>query len=149
MEKKEPSCAIARNVNWCIHYAKEYIVVQSVSCVQIFATPWTAAFQASLSFTVSRSLLRLMSIESVMPASHLILCCLLLLFSSIQFSCSVVSNSLRPHELQNARPPCPTPTPGAHANSCPLSLMPANPLILCHPLPLLPSILPSIRVFSK
>ena len=42
-------------------------------------------------------------------------------FSSVQFSHSVVSNSLRPHGLQHARPPCPSPTPGAHSNSCPLS----------------------------
>ena len=41
--------------------------------------------------------------------------------SSVQFSCSVVSNSLRPHELQHARPPCPSPTPGVHSNPCPSS----------------------------
>ena len=40
-------------------------------------------------------------------------------FSSVQFSSSVVSNSLRPHELQHTRPPCPSPTPGVHSNSCP------------------------------
>ena len=40
-------------------------------------------------------------------------------FSSVQFSCSVVSDSLRPHELQHARPCCPSPTPGVHPNSCP------------------------------
>ena len=40
---------------------------------------------------------------------------------SVQFSCSVVSNSLQPQELQHARPPCPSPTPGVHPNSCPLS----------------------------
>ena len=45
---------------------------------------------------------------------------------SVQFSCSVVSDSLRPHELQHARPPCPSPTPGAYPNSCPLSWW-------CHP----------------
>ena len=39
----------------------------------------------------------------------------------VQFSCSVVSNSLQPHELQHTRPPCPSPTPGAYPNSCPLS----------------------------
>ena len=50
--------------------------VQSLSRVRLFATPWTAAGQASLSFTISRSLLKLMSTESVMPSSHLILCCL-------------------------------------------------------------------------
>ena len=47
-------------------------------------------------------------------------------FSSVQFSRSVVSDSLRPHELQHARPPCPSPTPGVHANSCPSSQW-------CHP----------------
>ena len=51
------------------------VVVQSLSHVQLFATPWTAAHQASLSFTISRSLLKLMSIESVMPSNHLLLCC--------------------------------------------------------------------------
>ena len=68
------------------------LVVQSLSRVQLLRTPWTATHQASLSFTVSQSLLKLMSIESVMPP---------------------------------------------------------NCLILCHPLLLLPSIFPSIRVFSK
>ena len=55
--------------------------VQSLSCVQFFATPWTAACHASLSFTVSQSLLKLMSIESVMPSNCLVLCHPLLLFS--------------------------------------------------------------------
>ena len=55
------------------------LVVQSLSCIQLFATPWTAAHQPSLSFTISWSLLKLMSIESVMPSNHLILCRLLLL----------------------------------------------------------------------
>ena len=49
--------------------------VQSLSCVQLFATPWTAACQASQSIPSSQSLLKLMSIESVMPSNHLILCC--------------------------------------------------------------------------
>ena len=57
--------------------------VQSLSCVQLFATPWTAACQASLSITNSQSLLKLMSIESVMPSNHLILCHPLLLPASI------------------------------------------------------------------
>ena len=57
--------------------------VQSLSPVQLFATPWTAARQASLSITISWSLLKLMSIESVMPSYHLILCCPLLLLPSI------------------------------------------------------------------
>ena len=166
-----------------------------------FATAWTAAHQASLSFTISRSLLRLMSIESVMPSNHLILSRPLLLppvppsifsnesnlrmrcpkywsfsfsiipskeipglisfrmdwldllavqgtlkrllqhrsskaailqrsafftvqlsqqFSSVEFSRSVVSDCLQPHELQHTRLPCPSPTPRIYPNSCPL-----------------------------
>ena len=57
--------------------------IQLLSCVQLFATTWTAACQASLSITNSPSLLRLMSIESVMPSNHLILCRPLLLLPSI------------------------------------------------------------------
>ena len=75
-------------VLWCT----SAVVAQSLSCVLLFVTPWTAACQASLFFTISWSLLKLMSIESVKPTNH---------------------------------------------------------LILCHPLPLLPSIFPSIRVFSN
>ena len=48
---------------------------------------------------------------------------LVLIFSSVQFSRSVMSNSLRPHGLQHARPPCPSPTPGVYSNSCPLSII--------------------------
>ena len=70
--------------------------------------------------------------------------------SSVQFSCSVVSDSLRPHGLQHARPPCLSSTPRAYPNSCPFSqVMPSSHLILCHPLLLLPPIPPSIRVFSS
>ena len=57
-------------------------VIQLLSCVQFFATPWTAACQASPSFTVFWSLLKLMSIESMITSNHLILCCPLLLFST-------------------------------------------------------------------
>ena len=65
------------------------------------------------------------------------------------FRCKVVSDSLWPHESQHARPPCPSPTPRACSNSCPLSWMPFNHLNLCRPLRLLPSVFPSIRVFSN
>ena len=67
-------------------------VVQSFSCVQLFATLWTAAHQASQSITNSWSLLKLMSIESVMQSNHLILCCPLLLLPSIFLSIRVFSN---------------------------------------------------------
>ena len=59
------------------------VVAQSLSHVQLFATPWTAACQASLSFTIFLSLLQLMSIESMMPSNHLILCPSLLLLPSV------------------------------------------------------------------
>jgi len=65
---------------------------QWLSCVQLFATPWTAAHQASLFNTTSQSLLKLMSIESVMPSNHLILCRPLLLPPSIFPSIKVFSN---------------------------------------------------------
>ena len=159
----------------CLSVERIFSSVQLLSRVWLFATPWIAACQASLSITNSQSSLKLTSIESVMPSSHLILCHPLLLlppippsisvfsnestlrmrwpkywsfsfsispsnehpglisfrmdwldlfadsvqFSSVQFSHSVVSNSLRPHELQHARPPCPSPTPGVHSDSHP------------------------------
>ena len=68
------------------------MIVQSLSCVRLFATPWTAAHQASLSITNSQSLLKLMSIESVMPSNHLILCHPLLLSPSVFPSIRVFSN---------------------------------------------------------
>ena len=67
--------------------------VQSLSHVHLFVTPWTAARQASLSIANSQSLLTLMSIESVMPSNHLILCCPLLLLPSIFPSTRVFSMS--------------------------------------------------------
>ena len=161
----------------------------------VCATPWTAARQASLSITNSWSLLKLMSIKSVMPSNHLILCHPLLLLpsnfpsirvfsnksvlhirwpkywisssneysglisfrtdwfdffivqgtlksllqhhSSVQFNCLVVSDTLRPHGLQQARLPCSSPTPGAYSNSCPSSRW-------CHP-----AISSSVVLFSS
>ena len=67
-------------------------VVQSLSRVRLFVTPWTAAHQASLSFTISHSLLKLMSIELVMPSNHLILCHPLDLLPSVFSSIRVFSN---------------------------------------------------------
>ena len=122
--------------------------VQSLSRVRLFATPWIAARQASLSITNSRSSPRLTSIESVMPSSRchysahnfnvndsnisllsntFVIYFYVISFVScftcylVQFSHSVVSDSLRPHEPQHARPPYPSPTPRVYPNSCPLS----------------------------
>ena len=68
------------------------LVVQPLSHVQLFVIPWTTARKASLSITNSQSLCKLMSIESVMPPNHLILCCPLLLLPSIFPSIRVFSN---------------------------------------------------------
>ena len=73
------------------------LVVQLRSHVRLFVTPWTAARQASLSFTISGSLLKLMSIESVMPSNHLVLYCPLLLLSLIFSSIRIFSNELALH----------------------------------------------------
>ena len=74
---------------WCLVLS---VIVQLPSCVWLFATPWTAACQASLSLTISWSLLKLMSIESVMPSNHLILCHPLLFLPSVFPSIRVFSN---------------------------------------------------------
>ena len=72
--------------------SNQFSSVQSLSHVRLFATPWITARQASLSITNSRSLLKLMSIESVMPSNHLILCRPLLLLPPIPPSIRVFSN---------------------------------------------------------
>ena len=74
-----------------------FAVVQPFSCVQLFATPWTAAHQASLSITISRSLLKLTPIESVMPSNHLIPCHPLLLLPSVFPSIRVSSRESALH----------------------------------------------------
>ena len=81
LEKREPSYTVGGNVNCCSHYKEQYQFssVQSLSLVQLFVTPWTAACQASLSITNSQSPPKPMSIVLVMPSNHLILCCPLLL----------------------------------------------------------------------
>ena len=83
--------ALKRNRHMYMHVA-----VQLLSHVWVFMTPWTAACQASLS-TISRSLLKLMSIELVMPSNHLVLCLPLLLLPSIFPSIRVFSNELAFH----------------------------------------------------
>ena len=81
--------------NYIVHY--QFSSVQLLSRVQLFETPWTAVSQASLSITNSRSLLKLMSVELVMPSNHLILCRPLLLLSSIFPSIKVFWNELVLH----------------------------------------------------
>ena len=79
-------------VNTLIYQEGQFSSLQSLSLVCLFATPWTIARQASLSITNSWSLLKLMSIKSLMPSNHLILCCPLLLLPSIFHSIRVFSN---------------------------------------------------------
>ena len=76
---------------------EDFSSVQSLSCVQLFVTPWTVARQASLSITNSQSSLKPMSIELVMSSNHLILCCPLLLLPSIFPSIRVFSNESALH----------------------------------------------------
>ena len=89
--KKEGSLAYLQRLRLTVS------VVQSLSRVRLFATPWTTAHQASLSFTISQSLLKLMSTESVMPSNQLILCCPLLLLPSISPSIRVFFSDLALH----------------------------------------------------
>ena len=106
----------------------------SLSRVRLFAIPCTVAHQTSLSMEFSR--------QEYWSGLYFL--------SSVQFSCSVVSNSFRPHESEHAKPSCPLPTPGVHSDSTSIeSVMPSSHLTLCRPLLLLPPIPPSIRVFSN
>ena len=83
--------------------------VQLLSHVWLFVTPWTVARQVPLSMVFSRQEYW-SGLPFPSPEAH-----------SVQFSHSVVSDSLQSHELQHSRPPCPSPTPGVHSNSCPSS----------------------------
>ena len=95
---KQPKCHWPRNGSRrCCIFVWCNTGVQSLSHVQLFVTPWTAARQASLSFTISQSLLRLMSFEPMMSSNHLILCRPLLLLLSIVPSIRVFSNELALH----------------------------------------------------
>ena len=85
-----PSLTELLTLRWFLYF--QFSSVQSLSRVRLFATPWTTAHQASLSITSSQSLLKLMSIESVMPSNHLILCPPLLLLPSIFPSIRVFSS---------------------------------------------------------
>ena len=116
------------------------------SYARIFAILWTVARQAALSLGFSQQeywngLLFPPPGDLLHPGIKP---------SSVQFSRSVVSDSLRPHESQHARPPCPSPTPGVHSDSRPSieSVMPSSHLILCCPLLLLPQSLPASRSFK-
>ena len=86
------NCLTSLNFSYSSIRWEQFSSVQLLSHVWLFATPWTAAPQSSLSLTNSRSLLKLTSIESAMPSNHLILCCPLLLLPSIVPSIGAFSN---------------------------------------------------------
>ena len=90
-------CFYHNILNLFRHVHTVVVIVQLLSCVQLFVTPWTAAHQASLSITISRSLLKLMSIDLVIPSNHLILCHPLLLLPSVFPSIRVFSNESALH----------------------------------------------------
>ena len=132
---KSFSATIRNSLGGCGHRILVVIAIQSLSHNHLFVTPWTVAHQASLPFTISRSLLKLMSTESVMPSNHRILCHLLLLLPS-------VFPSIWGHLLLLL--PSVFPTIQGHL----LLLLPSVfPSIRGHLLLLLLSVFPSIRVF--
>ena len=85
-------CGISHENSWLYLVVFVVAIVQSLSHVHLFVTPWTAGYQASLSFTISRSLLKLKSIKLAMPSNHLVLCRPLLLLPSIFPNIRVFSN---------------------------------------------------------
>ena len=95
------------------------VVVQSLSCVWLFATPMDCSMPGFHGVTRSQTWLSNWTTTTLVTF-------FVSLRIQVQFSRSVVSDSLRPHESQHARPPCPSPTPGVHSDSCPLSQW-------CHP----------------
>ena len=110
-----------------LHICRLACVLSRFSPVPLFATPWTVAYQSPLSMEFSRQ-----EYWNGLPfpspgvlfnpgIKQLSLTSPAFLYHSVQFSHSVMSDSLRPHGLQHARPPCPSPIPGVYSNSCPLS----------------------------
>ena len=139
-----PGILQARTLDWvAISFSNGWkwkVKVKLFSRALLFATPWTAAHQAPPSMGFSRQ--EYWS-RVPLPSPNYVF------ISSVQFSLSVVSDSLRSHELQQARPPCPSPTPRVHSNSCPLSWW-YHPAISSSVIPFSsrPQSLP-VRVFSN
>ena len=165
---KSPFCVDGANLVLQVSYF--VIIVQSPSCVRLFEIPLTAASQGSLSLTIFRSWPKFKSIASVMPSSHLTLWCPLLpLPSSLnlypnQWLCQWVNYLHQFSSVQSLSHVRLFVIPWTAARQASLSItnsrslpklmsiesvMPSNYLILCHPLLLLPSIFPRIRVFSN
>ena len=97
-DKENKNFLYAKLGRWDMeHYSFVVVIAQLQSHVRLSVTPWTAAYQASLSFTISQSLLRFMFTELVMLSNHFILCCRLLLLLSISPSIRVFSSEFALH----------------------------------------------------
>ena len=116
MEKREPSHTTDENVRWCSHYGKQYGGSSRNWKIEL---PYDRAIPL-LGILLCKGIYRKRIFKSFGIYIYIYQ------FSSVQFSHSVVSDSLRPHELQHARPPCPSSTPGVHSDSRPL-------IQWCHP----------------
>ena len=113
--KSASLCLSVNSLKWAFSSGRNYssvLLFNHLSCVWLFSIPMTIAHQALLSFTTSLSLLRQPS-HPLLPPSPL---ALNLSQHSVQFSCSVMSNSLQSHGLQHAMLTCPSPAPGAYSN---------------------------------
>ena len=130
------ACSNSHPSSWWCHPTISFSVVPFSSCLQ--SIPASGSFLMSQFFASGGQSIRASSSASVLSMNIQDWFPLgltgLISFSSVQFSHSVVSDSLQPHELQHARPPCPSPTPGACSNSCPSSWW-------CHP-PISASVVP-------
>ena len=121
-----------------------------LSHLWLIATPWTVTCQAPLFMKFSRQEYR--SGLWFPPPGCTYYIYIYMYYTPVISSVTQSCPTLQPHGLRHARPPCPSPTSGVYSNSCPFWMefvMPSNHLILCRPLLLLPSIFPSIRVFSN
>ena len=138
VEKREPLCTVGRDVNWCSHCGNGMVFPQkkNKNRIKIWSITSTSGHlpEGNKNTILKRYMHHhvhcsiIYNIQEAWKQPQL---------SSVQFSHSVVSNSLRPHEWQHARPPCPSQTPGIYSNSCPSSWW-------CHP-----AILSSVVPFSS
>ena len=110
---------LALRIRWPKYGSLSIRTSSEYSWLISFSTDWfgLCAVQGTLKGLLQHDNLK----ASVLQYSAFIMAQLSHPYTSVQFSCSVVSDSLRPHELQHVRPPCPSPTPGVHSNSCPSS----------------------------
>ena len=134
---------------FCPRYWSSWLL--GFQILRLIAMAHSGTFLPTESYAISLSGSLVFRLGLYLPSAFLVLQLAdVYLYIYLPISHSVLSDSLGPHGLQHARLPCPSPTPRAYSNSCPIELvMSCNCLILCHILLLLPSIFPRIRVFSN